>query len=99
MIHRNILEAIGNTPMVELQRSCPNRKVRIFAKLEGHNPTGSLKDRIALQMLEAARRSGELTADKVILEPTSGNTGISLAVIGRTSRIQGQSGDAGEREF
>ena len=61
----------------------PNRKVRIFAKLEGHNPTGSLKDRIALQMLEAARRSGELTADKVILEPTSGNTGISLAVIGR----------------
>jgi cysteine synthase B len=83
MIHRNIIEAIGNTPMVELQRSCQNRKVRIFAKLEGHNPTGSLKDRIALQMLEAARRSGELTADKVILEPTSGNTGISLAVIGR----------------
>ena len=83
MIHRNIIEAIGNTPMVELQRSSPNRKVRIFAKLEGHNPTGSLKDRIALQMLEAARRSGELTADKVILEPTSGNTGISLAVIGR----------------
>ena len=83
MIHRNIIEAIGNTPMVELQRSCQNRRVRIFAKLEGHNPTGSLKDRIALQMLEAARRSGELTADKVILEPTSGNTGISLAVIGR----------------
>ena len=83
MIHRNIIEAIGNTPMVELQRSCQKRKVRIFAKLEGHNPTGSLKDRIALQMLEAARRSGELTADKVILEPTSGNTGISLAVIGR----------------
>lgn len=83
MIHRNVLEAIGNTPLLELQRSSPNPRVRLFAKLEGNNPTGSLKDRIALRMLEDARDSGRLTPDKVILEPTSGNTGISLAVIGR----------------
>lgn len=83
MIHRNVLEAIGNTPLLELQRSCTNPRVRLFAKLEGNNPTGSLKDRIALRMLEDARDCGRLTKDKVILEPTSGNTGISLAVIGR----------------
>ena len=83
MIHRSVLEAIGNTPLLELQRSCTNPSVRLFAKLEGNNPTGSLKDRIALRMLEDARDSGTLTSDKVILEPTSGNTGISLAVIGR----------------
>ncbi len=83
MIHRSVLEAIGNTPLLELQRSSPNPKVRLFAKLEGNNPTGSLKDRIALKMLEDARNSGGLTANQTILEPTSGNTGISLAVIGR----------------
>ena len=83
MIHRSVLEAIGNTPLLELQRSSTNTRVRLFAKLEGNNPTGSLKDRIALRMLEDARDSGSLTRDKVILEPTSGNTGISLAVIGR----------------
>lgn len=83
MIHRNVIEAIGNTPLLELQRSSPNPNVRLFAKLEGSNPTGSLKDRIALRMLEDAQQSGSLTPDKVILEPTSGNTGISLAVIGR----------------
>lgn len=79
----DILDAIGNTPLVELPRMSPKKGVRIFAKLEGANPTGSLKDRIAKYMIEQAERSGELTADKTILEPTSGNTGIALAMIGR----------------
>jgi cysteine synthase B len=79
----SILEAIGNTPLVELRRISPKPTVRIFAKLEGNNPTGSLKDRIAKSMIEAAERSGDLTPDKVILEPTSGNTGIALAMVAR----------------
>ena len=78
-----ILDAIGNTPLVELQRVSPKRTVRIFAKMEGANPTGSLKDRIAKYMVEAAERDGVLTKDKVILEPTSGNTGIALAMVAR----------------
>jgi len=78
-----ILEAIGNTPLVELRRISPKPAVRIFAKLEGVNPTGSLKDRIARYMVEAAERSGALTKDKIILEPTSGNTGIALAMVAR----------------
>jgi cysteine synthase B len=79
----DILDAIGNTPLVELPRMSPKKGIRIFAKLEGANPTGSLKDRIAKYMIEQAERSGELTKDKTILEPTSGNTGIALAMIGR----------------
>lgn len=79
----NIEEAIGHTPLVELTAFRPKGKVRIFAKLEGHNPTGSLKDRIAKYMLDAAEREGKLTPDKIILEPTSGNTGISLAMLAR----------------
>ena len=79
----NILEAIGDTPLVELRRISPKPTVRIFAKLEGNNPTGSLKDRIAKSMIEAAEQSGALTPDKVILEPTSGNTGIALAMVAR----------------
>ncbi len=79
----DILDAIGNTPLVELTRISPKRGVRIWAKMEGTNPTGSLKDRIAKYMIEQAERSGELTNDKTILEPTSGNTGIALAMIGR----------------
>jgi cysteine synthase B len=79
----SILEAIGNTPLVELRRISPKPTVRIYAKLEGNNPTGSLKDRIAKYMIEAAERSGDLTPDKVILEPTSGNTGIALAMVAR----------------
>lgn len=78
-----ILDAIGNTPLVELRRISPKPTVRIFAKLEGNNPTGSLKDRIAKYMVEAAERSGALTKDKIILEPTSGNTGIALAMVAR----------------
>lgn len=79
----SILDAIGNTPLVELRNLSPNKDVRFFAKLEGQNPTGSLKDRIAKYMLDDAERNGELRPDRVILEPTSGNTGIALAFIGR----------------
>ena len=83
MSGRDIVSAIGNTPLIELTRMSPKPSVRIFAKLEGHNPTGSLKDRIAKYMIEDAERTGALTPDKTILEPTSGNTGIALAMIGR----------------
>jgi cysteine synthase len=77
----DILEAIGNTPLVGIQRLSPKQGVRLWAKLEGQNPTGSLKDRIALAMLEEAERNGELRPGSVILEPTSGNTGIALAMV------------------
>ena len=83
MPFQNILDAIGHTPLVELSRLSPNPRVRIFAKLEGNNPTGSLKDRIAKYMIDDAEQSGALTHDRTILEPTSGNTGIALAMIGR----------------
>ena len=79
----SILDAVGNTPLVRLSRLSPKPGVSIYAKLEGHNPTGSVKDRIALYMISEAEKSGELTPDKVILEPTSGNTGISLAMVAR----------------
>ena len=79
----SLIEAIGHTPLVELRRYSPRAGVHIYAKLEGHNPTGSLKDRIAKYMIEKAEREGLLTRDKVILEPTSGNTGISLAMVAR----------------
>lgn len=74
--------AIGNTPLVELRSVNPNPRVRILAKLEGNNPGGSVKDRPAYFMLSGAEERGELTPDKVILEPTSGNTGIAMAMIG-----------------
>jgi cysteine synthase len=77
----DILEAIGNTPLVGVQRLSPNTDVRLWAKLEGQNPTGSLKDRIARRMVEEAERAGELQPGATILEPTSGNTGISLAMV------------------
>jgi len=77
----DILQAIGNTPLVGMPRMSPRRGVRLWAKLEGMNPTGSTKDRIALKMIEVAEASGDLTPDKTILEPTSGNTGIALAMV------------------
>ncbi len=76
------LSLIGNTPLVRLQRVCPNPDVEIWAKLECHNPGGSVKDRVAKSMIEAAEKSGDLTRDKIILEATSGNTGIGLALVG-----------------
>jgi [CysO sulfur-carrier protein]-thiocarboxylate-dependent cysteine synthase len=78
----DIVDAIGNTPMVELRRLSPSPGVRLYAKLEGANPTGSVKDRVAKAMLEDAVRSGALRPGQMILEPSSGNTGISLAMIG-----------------
>jgi cysteine synthase len=81
--HQGILSTIGNTPLVELQNISPKKNVRIYAKLEGNNPTGSIKDRIALRMIEAAESDGEISSNRTILEPTSGNTGIALAMIGR----------------
>ncbi|MDO8635526.1 MAG: cysteine synthase family protein, partial [Dehalococcoidia bacterium] len=83
MKFKDIVDAIGHTPLVEIPRISPKPEVHIFAKLEGNNPTGSVKDRIAKYMIEKAEREGMLTPDKTILEPTSGNTGISLAMIGR----------------
>jgi len=81
--YRDLVDAIGDTPLVAIPRMSPKPEVRLFAKLEGQNPTGSVKDRIAKYMIERAERSGELTQDKIILEATSGNTGIALAMIGR----------------
>jgi len=78
----NLLSAIGSTPLVELNNLNGNSKVRIFGKLEGNNPGGSVKDRPACYMLKKAEESGKLIRGKTILEPTSGNTGIALAMIG-----------------
>lgn len=77
----NLLSAIGNTPLLELSQMNENSKVKILGKFEGANPGGSVKDRPAYYMLQKAEESGELTKDKIILEPTSGNTGIGLAMI------------------
>ena len=78
----DLLDAIGGTPMVELRRLAPSSAVRLYAKLEGVNPTGSVKDRIARSMIAEARASGALRPGQTILEPSSGNTGISLALVG-----------------
>ena len=78
----NILQTIGSTPIVRINKLNPNKNTTIFAKLEGFNPTGSIKDRIALSMIQQAEIEGTLKKGKTILEPTSGNTGISLAMIG-----------------
>lgn len=79
--YKSIIESIGNTPLVEICRLSPSKKVKIFAKLESANPGGSIKDRTALFMIESAEKRGELNPDKIILEATSGNTGIGLAMI------------------
>jgi [CysO sulfur-carrier protein]-thiocarboxylate-dependent cysteine synthase len=79
-VARDILELVGSTPLVELR---PVGDTRVFAKLEGQNPTGSIKDRIAKAMIEAAEASGELEPGRELLEPTSGNTGISLALVAK----------------
>jgi cysteine synthase B len=83
MRYPDVLDAIGDTPLVGLPNLSPSPDVRLWAKLEGQNPTGSVKDRIARAMIEAAEASGELTTDRTILEPTSGNTGIALAMVAR----------------
>jgi [CysO sulfur-carrier protein]-thiocarboxylate-dependent cysteine synthase len=79
----DLLGLIGNTPLVELARLSPKPEVRLYAKLEGQNPTGSIKDRVALAMIEAAEAAGELEPGRALLEPTSGNTGIALALVAK----------------
>jgi cysteine synthase B len=79
----SLLSLVGDTPLVELSRLAPKEGVRIFAKLEGENPTGSIKDRVAKAMIDAAEASGELEPGRELLEPTSGNTGISLALVAK----------------
>jgi cysteine synthase len=83
MLYNSILDTIGNTPLVELKSFSPRPGVQIFAKLEGANPSGSIKDRIAKKMIEEAEADGRLTPGAILLEPTSGNTGIALAMIAR----------------
>ena len=82
MIYSNIIDAIGHTPMVRINKLNPNPAVELYAKLEGFNPTGSIKDRIALKMIEQAEAERVLAPGKIIIEATSGNTGIGLAMIG-----------------
>lgn len=88
MIFENILQTIGNTPLVRINRLNPNKHADIYAKIEGANPTGSIKDRIALKMIEQAEAEGALSKNKTIIEPTSGNTGIGLAMIGAVKRYR-----------
>src|SRR5579884_629121 len=83
MRYGSILDTIGNTPLVELKSFSPRPGVQLFAKLEGANPSGSIKDRIAKRMIEEAEASGKLAPGSILLEPTSGNTGIALAMIAR----------------
>jgi cysteine synthase len=84
----SLLDLVGSTPLVELPRLSPNSSVRIYAKLEGQNPTGSIKDRVAKAMVDAAEASGELEPGRRLLEPTSGNTGISLALVAKLRGYQ-----------
>ena len=81
MPYSTILEAIGNTPIVRINRLFLSDSVSIYGKIESSNPGGSIKERIALSMIEAGEASGELTKDKIVLEATSGNTGIGLAMV------------------
>jgi [CysO sulfur-carrier protein]-thiocarboxylate-dependent cysteine synthase len=82
--HSSVLELIGNTPLVDVSALSPNPAVRILAKLEGQNPGGSIKDRIAWKMIQEAEDDGTLSPGRTIIEPSSGNTGIALAMIART---------------
>jgi len=82
VIYENIIHTIGNTPLIKINNLVPNPKVSVLAKIEGYNPSGSIKDRIALRMIEQAETEGNLKKGQTIIEPTSGNTGIGLAMIG-----------------
>ena len=82
-VSTGLLGLIGNTPLVELPRLSPKPEVQLYAKLEGQNPTGSIKDRVALAMVESAEARGELEPGRELLEPTSGNTGIALALVAK----------------
>jgi cysteine synthase B len=82
-VYGNVLDLIGNTPLLDISALSPNPRVRILAKLEGQNPGGSVKDRIALSMIETAEKDGTLSPGQTLIEPTSGNTGIGLAMVAR----------------
>lgn len=90
MTFENIIDTIGNTPLVRINKLNPNPAVELYAKVEGFNPTGSIKDRIALKMIEQAESEGTLAKGKIIIEATSGNTGIALAMIGVVKGYQVQ---------
>lgn len=81
--YKDIIQMIGGTPLIKINRLNPNKNTTMYAKFEGVNPTGSIKDRIALSMIQQAEKDGKLTKGKTIIEPTSGNTGVSLAMIGK----------------
>ena len=83
LVAPSLLDLVGNTPLVELPRLSPKPNVRLYAKLEGQNPTGSIKDRVALALIDEAEARGELEAGGELLEPTSGNTGIALALVAK----------------
>ena len=83
MLKSSVIDAIGDTPLVDISQVSPNKHVRIYGKLEGNNPTGSVKDRIARHMIATAEADGRLKPGMTIVEPTSGNTGISLAMVAR----------------
>ena len=95
--YQSLLDTIGETPLVRLQRMSPNPDVAIWVKLEGQNPTGSVKDRIAKAMIDSAHADGSLKPGQTILEPTSGNTGLAIALIGRLEPAPGPLRDAGIR--
>jgi cysteine synthase len=82
-VYGSVLDLIGNTPLVDVSSLSPNPKVRILVKLEGQNPGGSVKDRVALRMIEEAEKDGRLQPGQTLLEPTSGNTGIGMALVAR----------------
>jgi cysteine synthase B len=94
----DIVQAIGNTPLVELKRLSPKPGVRVWAKLESRNPTGSVKDRVARALIEDAEEKGAIRPGQTILEPTSGNTGISLADDLLAQGLQAQGRHAGQRD-
>ena len=76
---KDMVDLVGSTPLVRINHIVPNKKVKVYAKLERYNPAGSVKDRIAKYMIEYGEKEGLLTKDKIVIEPTSGNTGIALA--------------------
>ena len=96
MRYDNLLESVGGTPLVGLPRLSPSPEVRLWAKLEERNPTGSIKDRIAAYMVAGAEKDGVLRPGSTILEPTSGNTGISLAMVAEAAWLPADLRDAGE---
>ncbi len=80
-VAEDMVDLVGYTPMVKINHIVPNKKVKVYAKLERYNPAGSVKDRIAKYMIDYGEREGLLSKDKIVIEPTSGNTGIALAMV------------------